>query len=115
MQGLSSIVSSNILKMSISLNPIRGWLLGRQIGQFLHAIMDRIKRDKIDESIKHLSDLLKPIATMADTSSNKKGTLRQILKGFSKKNAERIANFYTTIIKELPSDKKIHKAIDSCA
>ena len=35
MSALSGIVSTGVWNMSISLNPIRGYLLGRQIGQFL--------------------------------------------------------------------------------
>ena len=32
MAGISKLVDSNVFKMKISLNPIRGWLLGRQLG-----------------------------------------------------------------------------------
>ena len=43
--------------MKISLNPIRGWLLGRQLGQFIKSISKYLKGDlKVDESINLKSD-----------------------------------------------------------
>ena len=56
--GLKAIVDTNIFKLKLSMNPLKGYLLGRQIGRFLHAIMKSIKDDHIDESVKYIGNIL---------------------------------------------------------
>ena len=101
--GLQAIVNTNIFKMKISLNPLKGYLLGRQIGQFLHAIMKRIREDHVDESVKYIGEILKPMAEFADPKSKfSYWKLRRVL---SNRNARQISSFFKTLMEGLP-DKK---------
>ena len=73
--GLKAIVDTNIFKLKISMNPLKGYLLGKQIGSFLHAIMKSIKDDHVDKSVKYIGNILYPLVAFAD-SSNKKGGIK---------------------------------------
>ena len=113
MYGLQAIVNTNIFKMKISLNPIKGYLLGRQIGQFLHAIMKRIKDDHINESVKYISDILTPLSKFADP--NEKNSIKNLRKALSKRNARKIGAFFSELIETLPDKKESAEAMASVA
>ena len=101
--GLKAIVDTNIFKLKISMNPLKGYLLGRQIGSFLHAIMKSIKDDHIDESVKYIGNILYPLVAFADSSN--KGGIKQIIKVLSKRNARKISNFFKTLVDGMPEQK----------
>ena len=98
--GLRSIVDTNIFQLKISLNPIKGYLLGRQIGQFLHAIMKRIENDHVNEDIEKLGSVLSPLATFITAD------IKQLKKILSTRNAKRISKFFTVLTQELPKEKE---------
>lgn len=104
--GLSSIVNTNIFSLKISLNPIKGYLLGRQIGQFLHEIMKRIKDDHINESIKDIGSVLSPLSSFITAD------IEKIKKILSKRNAKRLATFFTTLIAEIPQKKELKETME---
>ena len=70
MAGLSDIVNTGVWKMSISLNPIKGYLLGRQIGQFLKQIIKATNDMKVPENIKGLGEILDPLVKLADAKNS---------------------------------------------
>ena len=105
LSGISNIISTNVFKMKISLNPIRGWLIGRQIGQFIKAIQDRVQSNKnIPESIKYIGDILKPLADLADPKN--KFSVFKLMKVLSTSNAKKIAGFFNALGTELKASEK---------
>lgn len=109
--AISAIISTNVLKMKLSLNPIRGWLIGRQIGQFIKAIQKHIEKDKeIPESIKYIGDILKPITDLANPEN--KFSVFKLMRVLSDKNAKRIAGFFKTLVTEIgATDQNTAEAI----
>ena len=112
MGGISKLVDSNVFKMKISLNPIRGWLLGRQLGQFIKSISKYLKGDlKVDESIKYLGGILDPLVKLADPKQKfSVFKLAKTLNGFT---AKILANFFSTFINEIPSGKRVENTVNS--
>ena len=107
--GISSIVNGNILKMKISLNPLRGYLLGKQIGDFVHYIVKSVQGMNIDPSMKYLGNILQPLSVLCDPTH--KFSMFKILKVFNKINAERIATFFTEIINNLPKQETVNNGL----
>ena len=112
MGGISKLVDSNVFKMKISLNPIRGWLLGRQLGQFIKSISKYLKGDlKVDESIKYLGGILDPLVKLADP--DQKFSVFKLAKTLNKFTAKILANFFSTFINEIPSGKLVENTVNS--
>lgn len=112
MGGISKLVDSNVFKMKISLNPIRGWLLGRQLGQFIKSISKYLKGDlKVDESIKYLGGILDPLVKLADP--NQKFSVFKLARTLNKVTAKILAGFFSTFINEIPSGKRVEKSVNS--
>lgn len=112
MGGISKLVDSNVFKMKISLNPIRGWLLGRQLGQFITSISKYLKGDlKVNKSIKYLGGILDPLVKLADP--DQKFSIFKLAKTLNKVTAKILASFFSTFIKEIPSGKRVEKAVNS--
>lgn len=112
MGGISKLVDSNVFKMKISLNPIRGWLLGRQLGQFIKSISKYLKGDlKVDESIKYLGGILDPLVKLADP--DQKFSVFKLAKTLNKFTAKILANFFSTFINEIPSGKRVENTVNS--
>ena len=110
--GISKLVDSNVFKMKISLNPIRGWLLGRQLGQFIKSISKYLKGDlKVDESIKYLGGILDPLVKLADP--DQKFSVFKLAKTLNKFTAKILANFFSTFINEIPSGKRVENTVNS--
>lgn len=112
MGGISKLVDSNVFKMKISLNPIRGWLLGRQLGQFIKSISKYLKGDlKVDESIKYLGGILDPLVKLADP--NQKFSVFKLARTLNKVTAKILAGFFSTFINEIPSGKRVENSVNS--
>lgn len=112
MGGISKLVDSNVFKMKISLNPIRGWLLGRQLGQFIKSISKYLKGDlKVDESIKYLGGILDPLVKLADP--DQKFSVFKLARTLNKVTAKILAGFFSTFINEIPSGKRVEKSVNS--
>lgn len=112
MGGISKLVDSNVFKMKISLNPIRGWLLGRQLGQFIKSISKYLKGDlKVDESIKYLGGILDPLVKLADP--DQKFSVFKLAKTLNGFTAKILANFFSTFINEIPSGKRVENTVNS--
>ena len=109
--AISMIISTNVLKMKLSLNPIRGWLLGRQIGQFIKAIQNHIQSDKaIPEGLEYIGKILQPLVDLANPKN--KFSVFKLMRVLSNKNAKRIAGFFKTLISEIgATDKNTAEAI----
>ena len=104
LSAISDVISTNVMKMKISLNPIRGWLIGRQIGQFIKAIQKRIQSNNIPESIQYIGNILKPLADLADPKN--KFSVFKLMKVLSTGNAKRIAGFFNALGSELKSNER---------
>ena len=103
--GISAVISTNVFKMKISLNPIKGWLIGRQIGQFIKAIQTNIESNKdIPKSIKYIGNILKPLADLADPKN--RFSVFKLMKVLSTSNAKKIAKFFNTLGSELKASEK---------
>lgn len=112
MGGISKLVDSNVFKMKISLNPIRGWLLGRQLGQFIKSISKYLKGDlKVDESIKYLGGILDPLVKLADP--DQKFSVFKLARTLNKVTAKILAGFFSTFINEIPSGKRVENSVNS--
>lgn len=112
MSSISKLVESNVFKMKISLNPIRGWLLGRQLGQFIKSISKYLKGDlKVDESIKYLGGILDPLVKLADP--DQKFSVFKLAKTLNGFTAKILANFFSTFINEIPSGKRVENTVNS--
>lgn len=107
--GISSIVNSNILKMKTSLNPLRGYLLGKQIGDFVHYIVKSVQGMNIDPSMKYLGNILQPLSVLCDPTH--KFSMFKILKVFNKMNALIIASFFTNILNNVPKQEETNKGL----
>ena len=108
MTGLSDIVNTGVWKMSISLNPIKGYLLGRQIGQFLKQIIKATNDMKVPENIKGLGEILDPLVKLADAKNSY--SLWNIVKVMNSTTGKLINNFYKELIKDLDEDNT-HKSV----
>ena len=108
MYGLSKIVSTGVWNMSISLNPIRGYLLGRQIGQFLKQIAKATKDMKVPEQVGELGKILDPLVKLADAKN--KYSLWNIVKVMNPKTGRLLNGFYMALVKDLDKSD-VHKAV----
>ena len=112
MTGISKLIESNVFKMKISLNPIRGWLLGRQIGQFITSISKYLKGDlKVDESIKYLGNILDPLIRLADPKS--KFSIFKLASSLNKVTATILGDFFTTFVSKIPKEEQAYKTVNS--
>ena len=96
MSALSGIVSTGVWNMSISLNPIRGYLLGRQIGQFLKQIVKATKDMKVPEHVGDLGKILDPLVKLADAKN--KYSLWNIVKVMNPKTGKLLNGFYLALV-----------------
>ena len=112
MYGLSKIVSTGVWKMSISLNPIRGYLLGRQIGQFLKQIAKATKDMKVPEHVGELGKILDPLVKLADAKN--KYSLWNIVKVMNPITGNLLNGFYKALVKGL-NKVETHNAITAMA
>lgn len=112
MGGISKLVDSNIFKMKISLNPIRGWLLGRQLGQFITSISKYLKGDlKVDESIKYLAGILDPLVKLADPKQ--KFSVFKLARTLNKVTATILGDFFATFVNKIPKEEQAYKTVNS--
>ena len=112
MGGISKLVDSNIFKMKISLNPIRGWLLGRQLGQFITSISKYLKGDlKVDESIKYLGGILDPLVKLADPKQ--KFSVFKLARTLNKVTATILGDFFATFVNKIPKEEQAYKTVNS--
>lgn len=112
MGGISKLVDSNIFKMKISLNPIRGWLLGRQLGQFITSISKYLKSDlKVDESIKYLGGILEPLVKLADPKQ--KFSVFKLARTLNKVTATILGDFFATFVNKIPKEEQAYKTVNS--
>ena len=112
MGGISKLVDSNVFKMKISLNPIRGWLLGRQLGQFITSISKYLKGDlKVDESIKYLGGILDPLVKLADPKQ--KFSVFKLAITLNKVTATILGDFFATFVNKIPKEEQAYKTVNS--
>lgn len=112
MGGISKLVDSNVFKMKISLNPIRGWLLGRQLGQFITSISKYLKGDlKVDESIKYLAGILDPLVKLADPKQ--KFSVFKLARTLNKVTATILGDFFATFVNKIPKEEQAYKTVNS--
>lgn len=112
MGGISKLVDSNVFKMKISLNPIRGWLLGRQLGQFITSISKYLKGDlKVDESIKYLGSILDPLVKLADPKQ--KFSVFKLARTLNKVTATILGDFFATFVNKIPKEEQAYKTVNS--
>lgn len=112
MSGISKLVDSNVFKMKISLNPIRGWLLGRQLGQFIKSISKYLKGDlKVDESIKYLGGILDPLVKLADPKQ--KFSVFKLARTLNKVTATILGDFFATFVNKIPKEEQAYKTVNS--
>ena len=112
MGGISKLVDSNIFKMKISLNPIRGWLLGRQLGQFITSISKYLKGDlKVDKSIKYLAGILDPLVKLADPKQ--KFSVFKLARTLNKVTATILGDFFATFVNKIPKEEQAYKTVNS--
>lgn len=112
MGGISKLVDSNVFKMKISLNPIRGWLLGRQLGQFITSISKYLKGDlKVDESIKYLGSILDPLVKLADPKQ--KISVFKLARTLNKVTATILGDFFATFVNKIPKEEQAYKTVNS--
>ena len=112
MGGISKLVDSNVFKMKISLNPIRGWLLGRQLGQFIKSISKYLKGDlKVDESIKYLGSILDPLVKLADPKQ--KFSVFKLARTLNKVTATILGDFFATFVNKIPKEEQAYKTVNS--
>lgn len=112
MGGISKLVDSNVFKMKISLNPIRGWLLGRQLGQFITSISKYLKGDlKVDESIKYLGGILDPLVKLADPKQ--KFSVFKLARTLNKVTATILGDFFATFVNKIPKEEQAYKTVNS--
>lgn len=112
MGGISKLVDSNVFKMKISLNPIRGWLLGRQLGQFITSISKYLKGDlKVDESIKYLGSILDPLVKLADPKQ--KFSVFKLTRTLNKVTATILGDFFATFVNKIPKEEQAYKTVNS--
>ena len=112
MGGISKLVDSNVFKMKISLNPIRGWLLGRQLGQFIKSISKYLKGDlKVDESIKYLGGILDPLVKLADPKQ--KFSVFKLARTLNKVTATILGDFFATFVNKIPKEEQAYKTVNS--
>lgn len=112
MGGISKLVDSNVFKMKISLNPIRGWLLGRQLGQFITSISKYLKGDlKVDESIKYLGGILDPLVKLADPKQ--KFSVFKLVRTLNKVTATILGDFFATFVNKIPKEEQAYKTVNS--
>lgn len=112
MGGISKLVDSNVFKMKISLNPIRGWLLGRQLGQFITSISKYLKGDlKVDESIKYLGGILDPLVKLADPKQ--KFSVFKLARTLNKVTATILGDFFATFVNKIPKEEQAYKTVSS--
>ena len=111
MGGLSSLISSNVFKMKISLNPIRGWLLGRQIGQFIGQIAKYLSGKEISENVKYIGDILEPLVKIADPKQ--KFSIFKVMKVLNPVTAKMLASFFVTFASEIPDNKTVGQTVNS--
>lgn len=110
--GLNAIISTNVFKLRLGLNPLKGRLLGKRIGKFIGAIVEGIPEKKINENIKYIGDLLTPLVALADP--NKEFSIHKLKKVFSVKNAQRIGQFFQELVKVLnEQDKETLKSVSN--
>lgn len=109
---ISKLVDSNVFKMKISLNPIRGWLLGRQLGQFITSISKYLKGDlKVDESIKYLGCILDPLVKLADPKQ--KFSVFKLARTLNKVTATILGDFFATFVNKIPNEEQAYKTVNS--
>lgn len=112
MGGISKLVDSNVFKMKISLNPIRGWLLGRQLGQFITSISKYLKGDlKVDKSIKYLGGILDPLVKLADPKQ--KFSVFKLARTLNKVTATILGDFFATFVNKIPKEEQAYKTVNS--
>lgn len=112
MGGISKLVDSNVFKMKISLNPIRGWLLGRQLGQFITSISKYLKGDlKVDKSIKYLAGILDPLVKLADPKQ--KFSVFKLARTLNKVTATILGDFFATFVNKIPKEEQAYKTVNS--
>lgn len=111
MGGLSSLVTSNVFKMKISLNPIRGWLLGRQLGQFIGQIAKYLKGKEISENVKYIGSILDPLVKIADPKE--KFSIFKVMKVLNPVTAKMLASFFVTFATEIPDNKTVAQTVNS--
>lgn len=112
MGGISKLVDSNVFKMKISLNPIRGWLLGRQLGQFITSISKYLKGDlKVNESIKYLAGILDPLVKLADPKQ--KFSVFKLARTLNKVTATILGDFFATFVNKIPKEEQAYKTVNS--
>lgn len=113
MKGLSSIIDTGLLNMKISLNPLKGKILGRQIGDFLKAVISAVDKKKIDIQIKGIGELLGALAKFGDKDSHI--SIFRIRRFINGKNGEMIGAFFNNLVKNIPVGKDTDKAIHEIA
>lgn len=111
MSGLSAVVTSNVFKMQISLNPIRGWLLGRQLGQFIGQIAKYLKGKEISENVKYIGGILDPLVKIADPKQ--KFSIFKVMKVLNPVTAKMLASFFVTFATEIPDNKTVAQTVNS--
>lgn len=111
MGGLSAVISSNIFKMSVSLNPIKGWLLGRQLGQFIGQIAKYLQGKEISENVKYIGGILDPLVKIADP--NQKFSVFKVMKVLNSVTAKMLASFFVTFAQEIPDNKTVGQTVNS--
>ncbi len=111
MGGLSALVTSNVFKMQISLNPIRGWLLGRQLGQFIGQIAKYLKGKEISENVKYIGGILDPLVKIADPEQ--KFSIFKVMKVLNPITAKMLASFFVAFATEIPDNKTVAQTVNS--
>lgn len=111
MGGLSALVISNVFKMQISLNPIRGWLLGRQLGQFIGQIAKYLKGKEISENVKYIGGILDPLVKIADPEQ--KFSIFKVMKVLNPITAKMLASFFVAFATEIPDNKTVAQTVNS--
>lgn len=108
MNGLSTILSVDLTKVKVSLNPLKGYLIGRQIGQFISQILKATEDVKVNAELKNITNIFEPLLKLADPTS--KFSILRLHLVLNKNNAETIANFFNVVLNGIPSEKEVKEA-----
>lgn len=107
LESLSKIGSVNMWKLMFTFHPFAAKRVAKAIAGFIEAIAKALDKKTINENVKHIEALLKPLVDLG--SKDSKFNIFKLKLTLNETNAETIGTFFSSLIEKLPSNKDTKK------
>ena len=113
LSSVQGILNQNVGFFGTLFMPIKGYLIGKGIANFMRAIMKAIPEKEIKVEMKGVAEIMNVLMKFADKDS--KYSIRHLKKIMTEENGKGIGAFFKGILDAMPDKKKTDGVLKPCA